>query len=34
MPILYARKELAVERFKMFKIIKAILKQNSAFPVY
>ena len=29
--ILYARKELAVERFK---IIKAILKQNSAFPVY
>jgi len=31
MPILYARKELAVERFK---IIKAILKQNSAFPVY
>jgi len=30
MLILYARKELAVERFK---IIKAILKQNSAFPV-
>ena len=29
--ILYARKELAVERFK---IIKAILKQNSAIPVY
>ena len=31
MLILYARKELAVERFKM---IKAILKQNSVFPVY
>ena len=29
--ILYARKELAVERFK---IIKGILKQNFAFPVY